>query len=164
MLVFLTLVTLLATVAQQRFGSKRMLLLGLSVVFIGLAFLVVSTVTSKLLPAMAYVSVASVATCIAGIGIGPLLLVAAYPSEITTQVTRPNALWIGGACYWLSGAVVVFVTPYSLSAFGGYAYIPFLLFIVLAVKIVFVCSLQSNASDLTVKAFFESLDATGFSI
>jgi len=83
---------------------------------------------------MAYVSVASVAVLLVGIGIGPMLCLSAYPSEVTTQVTRPNAMWMGGVSFWITGSVQMLVIPYSLSAWGGYAYFPFLLSVLFVVR------------------------------
>ena len=112
-----------------------MLLSGLSIVVIGLILLTVSTVLSDSISEMAYVSVVGLTITIIGIGVGPMLLLTAYPSEVTTQVTRPNALWLGTAIFWITATIIAFVFPYSQRAIGGYAYIPFVILVVIEVSV-----------------------------
>jgi len=108
---------------------------GLSIVVIGLILLTVSTVLSDSVSEMAYVSVAGLMITSIGLSAGPMLLFTAYPSEITTQVTRPNALWLGTLTFWITGTIVSFVFPYSQRAIGGYAYIPFVILVVIEVSL-----------------------------
>jgi len=112
-----------------------MLLSGLSIVVVGLILLTVSTVWSDSVSEMSYISVVALTVTIIGLGVGPLLLIVAYPSEVTTQVTRPNALWLGTTIFWIAGTIIVFVFPYSQRAIGGYAFIPFVILVVVEVSL-----------------------------
>jgi len=120
---------------RQKIGSRTMLLSGLSIVVVGLILLTVSTVWSVSISEMSYISVVALTITIIGIGVGPLLLIVAYPSEVTTQVTRPNALWLGTTIFWIAGTIIVFVFPYSQRAIGGYAFIPFVILVVVEVSL-----------------------------
>jgi len=95
---------------QKKIGSRKILLFGLVAVVLGMALLTASTVTSSAAEGMAYVAVASVALSMFGIGVGPGTCISGYPSEVTTQVTRPNAQWMGGISFWFSSSAV-FVIP-----------------------------------------------------
>jgi len=123
------------------------LLSGLSIVVVGLILLTVSTVLSDSVSEMAYVSVVALMITIIGIGVGPMLLLTAYPSEVTTQVTRPNALWLGTAIFWITGTIVAFVFPYSQRAIGGYAYIPFVILVLIEVSLSTVTAFQQKSPN-----------------
>ena len=141
-----------------------MLLAGLTVVVCGLVLLIVSTLMSSSVPAMAYVSVVAVAVFVAGLGIGPMLCIYAYPSEITTQITRPNAYWISGICFWLTAALVAFVVPYSLGAWGGFAYIPFLLLVLVEVSETRLCYLVHRIKKVVPKFCFQAPSDLTFAV
>lgn len=125
---------ILATWLLARFGSKNMLSCGLITVVVAMTLLTVSTTLKSSIPGASTLGVVGVALFFVGTGAGPMLAMVAYPSEMTTTVTRPNAMWLGGAGFWTTGALVSFIFPYSLAAIGGYAYIPFTILTALAVS------------------------------
>lgn len=125
----------MATRLLERFGSKKMIVVGLVIVVIGQIFLCLSTSFNSTVPEMGVVGIVSVAVFSIGAGTGPLLTITAFPSEITTIVTRPEALWFGATFYWLSSSVASVVFPITIARIHGFAYLPFIVFVILMVSV-----------------------------
>nr|XP_026691171.1 solute carrier family 2, facilitated glucose transporter member 7-like [Ciona intestinalis] len=99
MFVAMAFTTAVSIKLLQSFGSRKMLMVGNSIASCSNILLVISTVKSATVPGMAYVSVAAVIIFIVGVASGPMLSMASLPAELTTQITRPTALWVAYVYY-----------------------------------------------------------------
>ena len=124
----LALSVLISTSLLHRFGSKKMLIVGLGMVALGLLLLTISAFWQD--PDTKFFGLAALVVYFIGAGVGPMLCFVALSSEITTETTRPVILWVCGIIFWVVAGFVAFVAPFALEYLGGYTYVIFLVFVV----------------------------------
>nr|CAB3266205.1 solute carrier family 2, facilitated glucose transporter member 1-like [Phallusia mammillata] len=152
-LILMGLAVFASTGLLTRFGTKRMLVIGLTIVVCALTLLTISTTNSS--DSSNILGVISVALFAIGVGTGPMLTMVTYPSELTTVVSRPNAMWLASVVFWVTGGLVSFIFPYSLELLGGYAYIPFTVLVMLSGGyVIFFLPETRNRSAQDIKSFF----------
>ena len=126
------LISLISSSLLHRFGSKKMLTVGLSMIVLGLLLLTISAFWQD--PDTKFLGLAALVVYFIGVGVGPMLCYMALPSEITTETTRPVILWVCGIIFWVFAGFVSFVAPFALGYLGGYTYVIFLALVVFEVS------------------------------
>ncbi|XP_078493723.1 solute carrier family 2, facilitated glucose transporter member 5 [Ciona intestinalis] len=130
-------VTLIFAQILRKIGTKKLLIFGLAIGAGSLVFLVIFIALQGYSTALPYCSIAALIIYTTAVMGGPGIAFVALPSQLTTQTTRPTALYVSAATYWLTGTIVSFVFPFSSAAFGEYAFLPFVGVTVL--QIIFAC-------------------------
>uniref|UniRef100_F6RNC6 Solute carrier family 2, facilitated glucose transporter member 5 n=1 Tax=Ciona intestinalis TaxID=7719 RepID=F6RNC6_CIOIN len=130
-------VTLFFAQILRKIGTKKLLIFGLAIGACSLVFLVIFIALQGHSAVLPYCSVTALITYTTAVMGGPGIAFVALPSQLTTQTTRPTALYASAATYWLTGTIVSFVFPFSSAAFGEYAFLPFVGVTVL--QIMFAC-------------------------
>lgn len=107
------------------FGAKRVFVYSGFLVIAGLLMMTLSSMRPPVVPHHGWVSVAAAIMVIVG-GIGPKQTFSILPAELTTYVTRPTVLWLSTLVYYICAVIITFVTPYTVKAWKGYAYVPYI--------------------------------------
>ena len=115
------------------FGAKKVFVYSGFLVIAGLLMLMLSSMDPPILSNYSNVSVASAIIVILG-GIGPKQTFSILPSELTTYVTRRMVFWLSTLVYYICAIAITFITPYSVEAWKGYAYLPYIILFMLVVS------------------------------
>uniref|UniRef100_H2YX80 Major facilitator superfamily (MFS) profile domain-containing protein n=1 Tax=Ciona savignyi TaxID=51511 RepID=H2YX80_CIOSA len=117
----------------RKIGTKMLLVTGLGICACSLVCLVIFAALQDLSDLLPYFSIATLIIYTTSVMGGPGIAFVALSSQLTTQTTRPTALYLSAATYWMTGAIVSFVFPFSSAAIGEYAFLPFVAVTVLQI-------------------------------
>nr|XP_039263800.1 solute carrier family 2, facilitated glucose transporter member 5-like [Styela clava] len=117
---------IMAILIVRQIGTRKLFLIGTGISAVGLTIFTLASILKNRFSPMPYVALGSAMLFLFGNYLGIQITTFALPSELTTQATRPPAMLVGGIIYWVTACMVGTVLPYTLSAWGAYAYIPFI--------------------------------------
>jgi len=127
--VLMLICTMISFPFITKFGAKKVFVYGGCLVIPGLVMMTLSSMVPAVISNHGNVSLAASVMVIVG-GIGPKQTFSILPAELTTYVTRPLVLWLSTLIYYISAVCITFITPFAVDAFGGYAYIPYVVLFV----------------------------------
>ena len=109
-----------------QYGARKMILVGLTGAAFSLVLLTVSLKTRSFCPdVMTKVSLTALILYSCFVSFGPMMCFMGFATEVTTQLIRPSAMWIGGIVWNTMASAIVWSTPYILQAIHGYFYLVF---------------------------------------
>ncbi|CAK8676093.1 unnamed protein product [Clavelina lepadiformis] len=126
MFVLMALVLFASSPLLVQYGARKMILVGLTGAAFSLVLLTVSLKTRSFCPdVMTKVSLTALILYSCFVSFGPMMCFMGFATEVTTQLIRPSAMWIGGIVWNTMASAIVWSTPYILQAIHGYFYLVF---------------------------------------
>lgn len=142
-------------VLEKRLGVKKVFLIGAAISVTGTTLFTITNALQHSASWLSYIALAGLCLTIFGNRLGPQVTMHGLLAELTTAASRPTVTFYTGVTFWINGAIVSFVLPYSVAAWGAYAYIPF---IVLSIAVIMVTSYTvPNTHNRTTAQIQQSL-------